>query len=231
MNPTSRILVVEDEPRIAALVCDNLEAEGYSTLHAADGEAALRAAHGGGIDLILLDVMLPNIDGFEVCRRIRAEGNRLPILFLTARDLPQDRVEGLKTGGDDYLVKPFHLDELLARVAALLRRSSWVESPRTTGKVTIAAGWVDFSTFEASGADGNIETLSSKEIGILKLLREAHGAVITRDESLDHVWGEEAEPTPRTIDNFIVRLRKKFETDAASPKHILTVRGKGYRLN
>ncbi len=231
MNSSYRILVVEDEPRIAALVCDNLEAEDYNTLHAADGEAALRATHAGGIDLILLDVMLPGMDGFEVCRRLRAEGNRLPILFLTARDLPQDRVEGLKTGGDDYLVKPFHLDELLARVDALLRRSGWGESPRTSGKVEIGKGLVDFSTFEATGADGSVETLSNKEIGILKLLREAHGAVITRDEILDNVWGEEAEPTPRTIDNFIVRLRKKFETDASSPEHILTVRGKGYRLN
>ncbi|RMH05320.1 MAG: DNA-binding response regulator [Planctomycetota bacterium] len=224
-----RILVVEDEPRIAALVCDNLEAEGYRTIHAADGPSGLREARAGGIDLILLDVMLPEMDGFEVCRALRREGVRTPILFLTARDLPHDRVQGLMAGGDDYLVKPFHLDELLARVHALLRRSDWAEAP-AEGKIRIGRGWVDLVTREAQGGDGPVETLPAKEFGILKLLIEARGAVVSRNEILDRVWGGEAFPTPRTVDNFVVRLRRRFEEDPAAPRHILTVRGVGYRL-
>jgi two-component system alkaline phosphatase synthesis response regulator PhoP len=226
---SSRILVVEDEPRIARLVCDNLEAEGYRTIHAADGATGLREARTGGIDLVLLDVMLPEMDGFEVCKNLRAEGVRTPVLFLTARDLPHDRVEGLMAGGDDYLVKPFHLDELLARVHALLRRAVWSESP-AEGKVEVGEGWVDLVTHEAQAVDGSSETLPVKEFGILKLLIESRGAIVSRNEILDAVWGGEADPTPRTVDNFVVRLRRRFEADPSNPQHILTIRGVGYRL-
>ncbi|MCH2111915.1 MAG: response regulator, partial [Planctomycetes bacterium] len=139
------LLVAEDEASIQRLVCENLEAEGYRTAAVDHGEAALRAAQDVDIDLILLDVMLPGMDGFEGCRRLRKLGNRTPILFLTARDLPRDRVEGLQAGGDDYLVKPFHLDELLARIAALLRRVGWEKQP-ITGQITIGEGWVDLQT-------------------------------------------------------------------------------------
>lgn len=225
----SRVLVVEDEPRIAALVCDNLEAEGYRTIHAGDGATGLREARAGGIDLILLDVMLPEIDGFDVCRTLRGEGVRTPILFLTARDLTHDRVEGLRAGGDDYLIKPFHLAELLARVHALLRRSAWAEAP-AEGRIAIGGGWVDLVTHEAESVDGSRETLPVKEYGILKLLIEARGAIVTRNQILDEVWGGEADPTPRTVDNFVVRLRRRFEHDPANPKHLLTVRSLGYRL-
>lgn len=227
--PGARILVVEDEERVARLLCDNLEAEGYRVAQAADGESALRAAREGGMDLVLLDVMLPKMDGFEVCRRLRAEGNRTPVLFLTARDLPRDRVEGLRSGGDDYLVKPFHLEELFARVAALLRRASWAQEP-PTGRIRVGAGWVDFVTREAQAADGARETLPAKELGILQLLVEARGAIVSRNRILDRVWGGEADPTPRTVDNFFVRLRRRFEPDPANPRYILTIRGTGYRL-
>ncbi len=226
---SDRILVVEDEPRIARLVCDNLEDEGYRTIHAADGPAGLREARAGGIGLILLDVMLPDMDGFEVCKALREEGIRTPVLFLTARDLPHDRVEGLMAGGDDYLVKPFHLDELLARVHALLRRVGWAESP-AEGKVEIGQGWIDLVTHEAQSQDGSKETLPVKEFGILKLLIESRGAIVSRNDILDNVWGGEADPTPRTVDNFVVRLRRRFEVDPSDPQHILTVRGIGYRL-
>ncbi len=224
-----RILVVEDEPRIANLVCDNLEDEGYRVALATDGEAALRAARQGGNDLILLDVMLPELDGFEVCRRLRSEGVNTPILFVTARDLPPDRVEGLMVGGDDYLIKPFHLDELLARVHALLRRSGWSDA-KSVSRVEIGECWIDFDRAESKNIDGTTTALNAKELGILKLLVEAHGSVVKRVDIIAEVWGDEADPTPRTVDNFVVRLRKKFEPDVANPQYLLTARGIGYRL-
>jgi two-component system, OmpR family, alkaline phosphatase synthesis response regulator PhoP len=227
--PGQRILVVEDEPRIANLVCDNLEDEGYRVALATDGLAALRAARQGGYELILLDVMLPEIDGFEVCRRLRSEGVNTPILFVTARDLPPDRVEGLMAGGDDYLIKPFHLDELLARVHALLRRSGWSE-PKSVTRIEIGDCWIDFDSAESKNIDGTVAALNAKELGILKLLVEAYGGVVKRIDIIAEVWGDEADPTPRTVDNFIVRLRKKFEPDVANPQFLITARGIGYRL-
>lgn len=224
-----RILVVEDEPRIGKLVCDNLEAEGYRVVLATDGPAGLNAIRAGGNDLILLDVMLPEMDGFAVCKRIRQEGDQTPILFVTARDLPPDRITGLMAGGDDYLIKPFHLEELLARVHALLRRAEWGES-KPGGKISVGQGWVNLETLEARHADGSEDAISQKEHGILVLLVEANGAIVTRNAILDAVWGNEAEPTPRTVDNFIVRLRKRFEKDPTQPSYLLTVRGTGYRL-
>jgi DNA-binding response OmpR family regulator len=132
-------------------------------------------------------------------------------------------------GGDDYLVKPFHLEELLARVHALLRRGAWAQAP-AQGRVPVGAGWVDLVTREAQGAGGGRETLPVKEYGILKLLIEARGAIVSRSRILDEVWGGEADPTPRTVDNFVVRLRRRFEPDPQRPRHILTIRGTGYRL-
>ena len=220
---------MEDEPRIGKLVCDNLEAEGYRVVLATDGPAGLNAIRAGGIDLILLDVMLPEMDGFAVCKRIRQEGDQTPVLFVTARDLPPDRITGLMAGGDDYLIKPFHLEELLARVHALLRRAGWSES-KPGGKISVGQGWVNLETLEAHHADGSEDSLSQKEHGILVLLVEANGAIVTRNAILDGVWGNEAEPTPRTVDNFIVRLRKRFEKDPTQPSCLLTVRGTGYRL-
>ena len=224
-----RILVIEDEPRIGKLVCDNLEAEGYRVALATDGPAGLNAIRAGGNDLILLDVMLPEMDGFAVCRSIRREGDQTPVLFVTARDLPPDRIAGLMAGGDDYLIKPFHLEELLARVHALLRRAGWSES-KPSGKISVGQGWANLETLETSQADGSKGNLSQKEHGILILLVEASGAIVTRNAILDSVWGNEVEPTPRTVDNFIVRLRKRFEKDPAQPSYLLTVRGTGYRL-
>ena len=173
--------------------------------------------------------MLPQLDGFEVCRRLRAEGDHTPILFLTARDLPPDRVRGLMVGGDDYLVKPFQLDELLARVHAILRRRAWSGRAQAS-KVRIGGGWVDFERAEATCVDGSVEPLNRKELGILRLLVEAHGGVVSRTDILAEVWGDEADPTPRTVDNFVVRLRKRFEPDPAEPVYLMTMRGVGYRL-
>lgn len=229
MTARPRVLLVEDEERIARLVADNLEAEGYRVAVAADGEAALEAVRAGGIHLILLDVMLPKLDGFEVCRRLRDEGHRMPILFLTARDLPPDRVEGLMAGGDDYLVKPFHLDELLARVHALLRRESWSQRP-AMGRVPVGLGWVDLHTREVQAAGGERSTLPARDFEILRLLVQARGAIVSRNRILERVWGGEGHPTPRTVDNFVVRLRRLFEADPAEPRFLITIRGTGYRL-
>lgn len=226
---SKRILVVEDESRIAKFVCDNLEAEGYRSALATDGLTALKAIRAGGVDLILLDVMLPEIDGFDICKLIRKEGVVTPILFVTARDLPPDRIKGLMNGGDDYLVKPFRLDELLARIHALLRRSQW-DTSKVGGEIAIGSGWVNLETSAAGQANGEEATLSKKELGILTLLIEANGGIVTRNAILNSVWGNEAEPTPRTVDNFIVQLRKRFELTPAKPKYLLTVRGTGYRL-
>ena len=224
-----RVLVVEDELRIAGLVCDNLEREGYSTVHAEEGEAALRIMQDGGIDLVLLDVMLPGPDGFEVCSRLREEGDHTPVLFLTARDLPPDRVAGLMAGGDDYLVKPFHREELLARIHALLRRHKWgPASP--SDQVPVGGGWVNFRTAEACTAQGSATTLAEKELGVLKLLARAQGSSVSRNKILDEIWGRGTKTTPRTVDNFILKLRKQFELFPRNPKFLMTVRGKGYRL-
>ncbi len=221
--------MVEDEPRIANLVCDNLEREGYFTAHAENGEAALRAIQAGGIDLVLLDVMLPGPSGFEICSKMRADGDYTPILFLTARDLPPDRVAGLMAGGDDYLVKPFDRKELLARVHALLRRSDW-EPAAPLENFQIGESWVNFRTAEARTAQAKNIFLREKELGVLKLLARAHGAPVTRSKILDTVWGRGTGTTPRTVDNFVLKLRRYFEPQPEQPKFLLTVRGKGYRL-
>jgi len=225
----ARILVVEDEKRIADLLAENLEGDGFRVAVSKDGEQALRAVRAGGIDLILLDVMLPTLDGFEVCRTLRAEGDRTPILFLTARDMPSDRVAGLRAGGDDYLVKPFHFEELLARIEALLRRRNWAQDP-PPGRIPVGMGWVDLLTREAHGADGRQETLPAKEFEILKLLIQERGRVVSRSRVIEEIWDRETPPTLRTVDNFVVRLRRRFEPDPVHPRFLLTIRGTGYRL-
>ena len=229
MNKGARILVVEDEARIAQLVCENLEAEGYLVAAVGDGTAALRAARDSAWDLILLDIMMPGPDGLEVCRTLRKEGLHTPILFLTARDLPPDRVTGLMAGADDYLIKPFHLDELLSRVHAILRRTGWDETP-TRHQFLLGKGWVSLTTQEALGVNGKECALGNKECGILRLLIEAEGAIVSREKILALVWDDGERTTPRTVDNYIVRLRKIFEPEPDTPQHLLTVRGVGYRL-
>ncbi len=225
----ARVLVVEDEKRIADLLAENLEGDGFRVAVAKDGEQALRAVRAGGIDLILLDVMLPTLDGFEVCRTLRKEGDRTPILFLTARDMPSDRVAGLRAGGDDYLIKPFHFEELLARIEALLRRQNWEKDP-AQGRLPVGMGWVNLLTRESCSADGKRETLPAKEFSILKLLLQEHGRVVSRTRVVEEVWDRETAPTLRTVDNFVVRLRRRFEPDPVHPRFLLTIRGTGYRL-
>jgi DNA-binding response OmpR family regulator len=246
----SRVLVVEDEEAIAEGLLLNLGRKGYSPELARDGSEALRRAGEGGWDLILLDVRLPEIDGFEVCRRLRDAGDFTPILVLTARNQPDDVVYGLKVGADDYLVKPFDLGELLARVESLLRRRAWAHGPAaaTNGEAQGAASnanvvvttavpsrlefgdyWVDFGSYEAQTRNGIVQ-LSQKEIAVLRVFAGRPGQVVTRRELLSTVWELPNHPNTRVVDNVIVALRKAFEDNAWRPRHILSVRGVGYRF-
>jgi two-component system alkaline phosphatase synthesis response regulator PhoP len=226
-----RILVVEDEPELAAGIQENLEQEGYAVDVAADGDAGLEAAASGRYELVLLDVMLPRKDGYAVCRELRQAGSTVPVLFLTAKGEPQDRIRGLEEGGDDYMSKPFHLKELLLRVAAILRRNRWYGSSTAEEPVLEFGGnEVDFRSYRGRSADGTAHELTHKEAMILRLLAQREGEVVARDDILDVVWGYDAFPSSRTVDNFIVRLRRRFETDPQQPRHFHTVHRVGYRF-
>jgi len=230
----SRILVVEDDLHLAEGMAENMRAEGYATDTAHDGQLGLEMALVGDYDLLVLDVMLPQMDGFAVCRALRSQGKSTPVLFLTARGDPQDRVRGLEAGGDDYLTKPFHLDEFLLRIRAILRRWEWFKSslakPATSSTLSFAGNEANFRTFQAHSWDGTTHDLTEKEAMILKVLAEHPGDVVTRDDLLEKVWGCEVYPSTRTVDNFILRLRKIFERDPHNPRHFQTVRGVGYRF-
>lgn len=226
------ILVVEDEQHLAAGIAENLNAEGYVTTVARDGRTALDRLKTGTFDLVILDVMLPGVDGFTICEQTRRAGNRVPILFLTAKGTTADRIRGLELGADDYLPKPFALRELLLRVRAILRREPVraAEMPPAEPIARFGAGAeVNFASFEALGPGGSA-TLTQKEAALLRLLIQEEGRVLSRSEILDRVWGRDAFPTTRTIDNFLVRFRKIFETNPDEPKHFLTVRSVGYRF-
>jgi DNA-binding response OmpR family regulator len=225
-----RLLLVEDEANLAEVIADNLGLEGYDVEVAPDGERALESVSARPPALIVLDVMLPGIDGFEVCARLRKEGNEVPVLFLTARTESDDRVRGLEAGGDDYLGKPFDLRELILRVRAILKRSQWAREPSSAGdELVLGDARVDFKRFTASMGEREVR-LSTKETLILRLLAERAGEVVSRAEILDRVWGYDAFPTTRTIDNFVVRLRRILEPDPSQPRYLHTIRGTGYRL-
>ncbi|MCC7014420.1 MAG: response regulator transcription factor [Planctomycetes bacterium] len=225
-----KLVVVEDEEHLAEVIADNLELEGYAVEVIGNGLQALERLRGEKPALVLLDVMLPGMDGFTICDTLRKEGRDMPILFLTARSGLDDRVRGLEIGGDDFLGKPFDLRELMLRVRAILKRSHWYNGPSPAGDVlALGASRIDFKRYVAT-VDGREIQLSQKETMILRCLAEKPGEVIARAEILDRVWGYDAFPTERTIDNFIVRLRRLLEPDPQSPRYIHTVRGTGYRL-
>ncbi|MCK9995679.1 MAG: response regulator transcription factor [Candidatus Krumholzibacteria bacterium] len=224
-----RILVVEDDAHLADGLRINLELEGYEPVLAGSAEDGLDLWQGGGIELILLDVMLPGMDGFAFCRQVRNEGDRVPVLFLTARSAGQDRIKGLDEGGDDYITKPFDLAELLARIKSLFRRQDWFRAQEAPNTLRIGKAEVNLRTYQAV-ADGRTIDLKEKEVMILRLLSEHAGEPVDRETILDRVWGFGAYPTTRTVDNFILALRKIVETDPRRPRHILTVHGVGYRL-
>lgn len=223
----TKILVIEDDPAILRGIADNLEFEGYEVHTAADGETGYRQQQACKPDVIVLDIMLPRMNGLELCRKLRAERVRSPILMLTARSEESDRVLGLDLGADDYLTKPFSIREFLARIRALLRRTqaeSTLPDDLRFGDVEI-----NFRKYEAR-RKGKPVDLTRKEFAILRLLAARAGEVVTRDQLLDEVWGYEAYPVSRTVDNHVASLRAKLEKDAATPAHILTVHGVGYRF-
>ncbi len=222
-----RILIVEDELAMRTALTDLLKANDYHVTAAADGVTGLERALDEKPNLILLDVMMPKIDGFTVSREIRRRTKGIPILMVTARGQVDDRVRGLDSGADDYLVKPFSSRELLARIRALLRR---FEPARVSmDRIRLGNAEIDFVRMEAT-RQGAPVALSSREFGILKLLAERDGAPVTRDEFLELVWGYNAYPTTRTVDNQILSLRSKLEAEPAAPRFLLTVHGVGYRL-
>ncbi len=232
-QPANRVLVVEDDPHLAAGVAENLRAEGYEVHSVTDGRQALDWLQDEQCGLIVLDVMLPEIDGFGVCRTLREQGNSTPVLFLTARGDPADRVRGLEAGGDDYLAKPFHLEEFLLRVRAILRRWDWYRNASATAATAVlrfGGNEVDFRAFRARSWNGVSQELTEKEAMILKVLAEHPGEIVSREDLLERVWGYDVFPSTRTVDNFILRLRKRFEHDPANPRHFLTVWGVGYRF-
>jgi two-component system alkaline phosphatase synthesis response regulator PhoP len=225
-----RLIVVEDEEHLAEVIADNLALEGFEVEVIGDGTRALERIQAAPPALVLLDVMLPGLDGFSICERLRAAQCDVPVLFITARSALDDRLRGLELGGDDFLGKPFDLRELMLRVRAILKRTKWFESPSPAGE-TLALGdaRIDFKRYAAT-IDGREVVLSQKETMILRCLAEKPGEVVSRAEILERVWGYDAFPTERTIDNFIVRLRRLLEPDPQAPRYIHTVRGTGYRL-
>lgn len=237
--PSPRILVAEDEEALAHGLLTNLERKGYRVDLAEDGRRALdrveavRETDDEHYDLIVLDVRMPEVDGFEVCRRLRDQGDLTPILMLTARTQPDDVVYGLKLGADDYVVKPFDLAELLARIEGLLRRRRWARTDEDDNteprRYEFGDFWVDFDLWKAQTRDGVVE-LSQKEMAVMKVFLERPEQVIARRELLAEVWELPHHPNTRVVDNVIVSLRKAFEESSWRPRHIHTVRGMGYRF-
>lgn len=223
------ILIIEDEPAMQLGLKDNLEVERYQVDIEGDGELGLHKIKTGNYDLILLDVMLPNVSGFDVCKAARAAGITTPIILLTARGEEIDKVVGLELGADDYVTKPFSVRELLARIKAILRRNQSMKQGMENNFVTMGRLQVDFNAFYAKSEGLEIK-LSHKEFEILLYLHKNQNKVISRYDLLEKVWGYEEQITTRTVDNFIARLRQKIETNPNQPRVILTVHGSGYKM-
>jgi DNA-binding response OmpR family regulator len=225
-----KILIVEDEQQMALALKDNFEFEGYEVSLAFDGESGLKFGLEGCFDLIILDVMLPKISGFEICETVRKQGVITPIIMLTARSTDYDKVRGFDYGADDYVTKPFSLIELIARVKAVLRRGTIQRKDgEISGIVEIGMLKMDFNSYTGT-VDEQTVKMSHTEVEILKYLWNRKNQIVRRDEIMKQVYGIDGDITSRTIDNFIVKLRQKIEGDAADPKIIITVHGVGYKL-
>lgn len=223
-----RILLVEDEESLRETLKLNLELENYEVVASANGKDALKRFKEQHFDLLVLDVMLPEVDGFQIAEQVRLTNTDVPIIMLTAKDTSADRITGLKKGADDYLTKPFVLEELLLRVQKLIQRTS--KSPENTPDIYEFDGnRVNFATYEAEGVNGNVH-LTKKEAMLLKLLIDRKNEVVSRQQILQSVWGYDVYPSTRTIDNFILSFRKYFERDPHEPKHFLSIRGVGYKF-
>ena len=226
------ILLVEDEENLHEALKLNLELEGYEVTSAYDGAKALKAIQQEYFNLIILDVMLPGIDGISIAETVRVQNNDVPILMLSAKNTSADRVLGLKKGADDYLTKPFNLEELLLRIQKLVDKNKRIEGKSAVGdKYTFGKNTLDFKALEAVNKKGQRIQLSKKEAMLLKLLIENKNEVVTREKILQAVWGYNVYPTTRTIDNFILNFRKYFEDDSRNPKYFHSVRGVGYKYS
>lgn len=228
----TKVLIVEDDESISLGLKMNLEAEGYLVATEVDGEKGLGRALEGDTDLIILDVMLPRANGFEVLRRLREEKNTTPVIMLSARGAETEKVMGLELGAEDYITKPFGLAELLARVRAVLRRGQISRDEQTPAITSLSTGDlnIDSGTREVHKS-GKLLNLTATEFDVLWCLVAAQGQVLSREDIQNHVWGPEHHGTLRTIDNFLLQLRSKLEDDPTAPNHLLTVRGVGYRFN
>jgi DNA-binding response OmpR family regulator len=222
-----KILIVEDEPNMQLGLRDNLEFEGYEVDVAADGETGLQKIFESNFDLILLDVMMPKMSGFDVCKTMRKKGINTPVILLTARDQEIDKVLGLELGADDYVTKPFSLRELLARIKAVMRRGETL----VTGEMKINIGKLELNFQNYTVFENTVPVqMSHKEFEILHFLWKHRNKTVSRDDLLEKIWGYEESPTTRTVDNFIVKLRQKIENDPNHPQIIITVHGIGYKL-
>ena len=232
-DDAQRLLIVEDEEHLAAGLKLNLELEGYRVDVAANAkETGQRLLDPAGYDAIVLDVMLPDVNGFDLCKRFREAGNFVPVIMLTARSSPEDRVLGLEAGADDYMVKPFELGELLARVRSVLRRQRWEQVGGNSVKATTLSfgeARINFDTHEVTVSGEEVQ-LTQLELDLLRYFAENAGRVLSRTELLERVWKLRNYGNTRTVDNFISRLRRRFELDPSSPTHILSVRGAGYKF-
>lgn len=226
-----RILLVEDEDNLATSLEFNLSHEGYDVSYAEDGKVALEFIYNQSFDLIILDVMLPYYDGFELAKIIRKKSPQMPILMLTARTSPKDRVKGLEIGADDYMTKPFHLKELLLRVKGMLKRKAWYQDLSEMEPVyQFGNNEINFETLNCKAGDKEIR-LTPHEAMFLKYMIHHQGKVVTRQELLEKVWNISSEVETRTVDNFIVRLRKYFEEEPNNPKYFISIRGAGYQFS
>jgi two-component system alkaline phosphatase synthesis response regulator PhoP len=225
------ILLVEDEENLQEALKLNLELEGYEVTAANDGTEALLAIQNEYFDLLILDVMLPELDGISVCENIRLQGNEMPILILSAKNSSADRVLGLKKGADDYLTKPFNLEELLLRVYKLIHKSKQILSKEPiTDEYGFGKNTINFKALECTTWHGEKIALTKKEVMLLKLLIENKNEVVPREKILQAVWGYNVYPTTRTIDNFILTFRRYFEEDSRNPRYFHSVRGIGYKF-
>lgn len=227
-----RILLVEDEEHLRSTIRLNLEMEDYHVTEAGDGKIAFDHFRSAHFDLIILDVMLPEMDGYTLCQKIRLENTQVPIIFLTAKGAGDERIQGLKLGADDYLAKPFNLEELLLRIHSLIRRRGKTHEERSEiNTYRFGKSEINFLTFDVIGTDSVKRRLPKREIQLLKLLIERKNEVVSREDILKHVWEYDVYPSTRTIDNYIVNFRKYFEENPREPKHFFSVRGVGYKFS
>jgi DNA-binding response OmpR family regulator len=222
-----RVLVIEDDQALALGLRINLEAEGYTVLHAVSAEEGLSMLNDTGADLVVLDLMLPGMGGIEALKHIRKDEPKLPVIILTACADVENRVNGLKEGADDYLTKPFYLEEFILRVKRMLNRYEWY---RTEDVLKIGDVSIDFNTLEITGSDGDQKRVTPHEAAVLQYLSQHQDRIVTRSELLKEVWGLDPDVETRTVDAFISRIRRYLEKDPTKPEHIISVRGKGYRF-